>query len=106
MTQQGPNPLRRYWWLTVVWVPAFIVAIVLATFLDPALFVAEAALVGWFVWFTTGRHAGSERLSVHILFCLFALAIPAAIIFSAFYMFTTDDLPSFPVPTPALPRHQ
>ncbi len=105
MTQQGPGPLRRYRWLEAVWVPASVFDIVIAAALDQrALFVAITALVSWFVWFTTGRHPGAERLTVHVLFCLFVLAIAAVIIFSAFYLLTTDDLPSFPVPTPVMPR--
>ena len=103
MTQQGPDPLRRYRWLEAVWVPASVFDIVIAAALDQrALFVTQTALVSWFVWFTTGRHPGSERLTVHVLFCLFVLAIAAVFIFLTLFMLTTDDLPSVPVPTPVI----
>ena len=101
MTQRAPNPLRRFWWLTVVWVPAVAVDVVLGAILDSSLFVALLALVRWFLWFTIGRHPGSERLAVHLLFCLFALAIAAMTYLGAF-MLTHGDMPMVPVSTPVM----
>jgi len=107
MTQQDPDPRRRYRRLEAVWVPASVFDIVIAAALNQrALFVALTALVTWFAWFTTGRHPGSERLSVHVLFCLFVLAIAAVFIFLSLFALKTDEFPSYPVPTPVMPPRQ
>ncbi len=102
MTQHAPNPLRRFWWLTAVWVPAVAVEVVLSVIVDRSLFIALLALVGWFLWFTISRHPGSERLAVHLLFCLFALSMAAMTYVGAFHMLTHGDMPIVPVSRPVM----